>query len=102
MSVVLSFGDRGEWVSDLQELLNILGYPVEIDGIFGTETEAAVMQFQKKHKDHTGKPLEVNGILGPEVWWALTHAEVKEPKRMIALFQNSIPESTGIMTAFSN
>lgn len=69
----IGIGAWGEDVTTLQETLNSLGYPVKIDGIFGTETRVAVIKFQETHTDASGAPLVVDGIVGPKVWWALTH-----------------------------
>ena len=43
---VLKLGARGDSVKWLQWQLNDKGYPLNIDGIFGTKTEAAVKKFQ--------------------------------------------------------
>jgi len=70
----IGIGAWGDDVTTLQEILNTLGYPVKIDGIFGTETRTAVLKFQETHSDENGAPLVVDGIAGPKTWWALTHA----------------------------
>lgn len=44
---VLRRGMRGEEVRALQERLVYLGHDLEVDGIFGKQTEAAVMQVQE-------------------------------------------------------
>lgn len=59
-SVVLSRGDRGPAVRDVQSALGI-----SIDGVFGPDTEAAVRSFQKSRR------LPVDGIVG-----RVTHAEL--------------------------
>ncbi|MCL2926005.1 MAG: peptidoglycan-binding protein [Trichodesmium sp. MAG_R04] len=67
MDTLIRIGSRGEEVIKLQEELNNWGFPVEtVDGIFGPETRAAVIRFQKYHN------LEPDGIIGPktnEVLW---------------------------------
>lgn len=40
--------------------------PGAADGIFGPQTERAVMAFQQRAKDVDGNPLEVDGIVGPK------------------------------------
>ena len=70
----IGIGAWGEDVTTLQETLNNLGYPVKIDGIFGTETRIAVIKFQEANTDESGAPLMVDGIVGPKSWWALAHA----------------------------
>lgn len=60
---LLQLGDRGLEVRELQENLMKLGYSLEnygADEIYGQETEAAVMQFQRDNN------LSVDGIVGPE------------------------------------
>jgi len=73
----IGIGAWGEDVTTLQEILNELGYPVKIDGIFGTETRNMVMAFQENNTDSSGAPLVVDGIVGPKTWWALTHTGTK-------------------------
>lgn len=54
------YNDQNEYVRLLQEKLG-----VETDGIFGTETAAAVKQFQHTHG------LTVDGVAGIKTWNAL-------------------------------
>ena len=62
-------GSTGEDVRELQEMLNALGYSCgNVDGLFGTRTQAAVAVFQK----HSG--LTVDGVVGPKTWEALKAA----------------------------
>lgn len=58
----LRLGSKGNDVKYLQDLLNYHGYTVNVDGIFGAKTEAAVKQFQKSRK------LKVDGIVGQKTW----------------------------------
>ncbi|MBW4584469.1 peptidoglycan-binding protein [Aetokthonos hydrillicola Thurmond2011] len=64
-SPILRPGSTGEDVKHLQHDLNIYGYHLAVDGIFGPKTEAAVKDFQKSHG------LVVDGIVGPKTWAAL-------------------------------
>ena len=57
---ILRKGDRGEEVKVLQSLLNIT-----IDGIFGKDTEAAVIKYQRTHG------LTPDGIVGAKTWGEL-------------------------------
>lgn len=57
--------DRGKDVIILQQKLYLSGYSLEIDGIFGNETEKAVKDFQKEHK------IKVTGIVTAAMWRAL-------------------------------
>lgn len=57
---VLSFGDRGQEIGDLQARLNVLlGVDLDVDGIFGSATRAAVIELQRQNG------LVADGIVGP-------------------------------------
>ena len=56
---------KGAEVMMLQKKLNEFGYGLEIDGIFGPKTDAAVKDYQSKNA------LVVDGIVGPKTWWSL-------------------------------
>ncbi len=63
---VLRPGMRGEAVRQLQEKLRAKGvYQGAIDGVFGSATEAAVREIQRRHN------LISDGIVGPETWKVL-------------------------------
>lgn len=63
---LLQFGSQGKAVIDLQMKLQQLGYyKGAIDGIYGRQTEAAILQLQK------GKGLKVDGIAGSQTWSTL-------------------------------
>ncbi len=55
----LTFGrpDEGEWILRLQKALNAKGYGLTEDGIFGTATERAVVEYFGK-KTVTAKEIE--------------------------------------------
>ena len=55
-------GAKGETVELLQELLNVKGIQVKVDGEFGVLTEQAVREFQEING------LRVDGIVGPWTW----------------------------------
>ena len=61
----LKKGNKGEDVEHLQALLERNGYPVDIDGIFGSKTQNAVRAYQKR------QGLKIDGIVGPNTWTAL-------------------------------
>ena len=59
-------GDRGDVVKQWQSFLNANRYPCGvIDGIFGSNTEKAVKQYQSAHG------LVPDGIIGPKTWASL-------------------------------
>ena len=64
----ISYGSSGSDVSQLQTLLNQNGYNLNVDGIFGAKTQAAVKDYQQKNS------LSVDGIVGTNTWGALADA----------------------------
>lgn len=58
----IGFGARGNDVRTLQEQLNAKGYKLNVDGIFGNDTLAAVKNFQQKNN------LSADGIAGKNTW----------------------------------
>lgn len=64
----LLFGDRGPAVVLLQQQLMAAGYELDVDGIFGPETQAAVIAFQIA-LDH-----EPAGVVRAQDWTVLTNA----------------------------
>jgi peptidoglycan hydrolase-like protein with peptidoglycan-binding domain len=58
-------GDEDHPIRTLQHLLRARGHAVDVDGIFGPMTDAAVRAFQKE------RGLAVDGIVGPHTWRAL-------------------------------
>jgi len=67
-------GDKGPEVQDLQQQLASLGYFVfPVDGVFGYDTQHAVIAFQKANR------IGVDGAVGPE-----TRAALKDPAPLVA------------------
>ncbi|MBQ8183128.1 MAG: peptidoglycan-binding protein [Clostridia bacterium] len=62
----ISYGSSGSDVKKLQETLNNHGYSLAVDGQFGSKTQAAVRDYQKKNG------LVVDGIVGTKTWGSLT------------------------------
>jgi peptidoglycan hydrolase-like protein with peptidoglycan-binding domain len=63
-------GSTGVAVRGLQRRLIDAGYDIdEIDGRFGSQTEAAVRAFQESSE------LEIDGIVGPQTWKRLNALE---------------------------
>ncbi len=77
-------GDRGSDVTSLQKMLHDLNFKVTVDGMFGSETENIVKEFQQKHS------LSVSGIVTPAVI-GLIQEEISLP---------SVPEKKFISGAF--
>lgn len=74
--VVLRVGSRGRSVEIAQARLEALGYFRDqrgggVDGVFGSETKAAVERFQMDSK------LAVDGVIGARTWAALEAAKPK-------------------------
>lgn len=80
--MILRKGDKGTEVSRLQGALVQAGFPLEIDGIYGPKTAAAVARFQRQ------SGLVEDGIYGPKTELALyrpkedrgellTHADIE-------------------------
>ena len=61
----LSYGSQGDDVKNLQKKLNSSGYNLAVDGIFGSNTQNAVRDYQKKNN------LAVDGIVGEKTGGAL-------------------------------
>lgn len=83
-------GSRGEDVRYCQELLAKLGYDIGksgVDGIFGTQTRAAVLAFQK------AAGLNADGVVGPLTWQALESAE-KPPEPVVKTYKVYISNLT--------
>lgn len=62
----LGFGNSGVSVSVLQRLLLSSGYTVQVDGVFGALTEAAVKAFQYRRN------IVADGVVGQRTWRELT------------------------------
>ncbi len=59
-------GDDGETVAELQRKINeASGANLEVDGVFGAKTEAAVRQYQYS------RGLEVDAVVGEKTWEAI-------------------------------
>lgn len=67
-AALLRLGARGEAVKTMQRMLTSTGYPVRADGVFGGDTLAALISFQK------AKALRPDGIYGPLTAAALAAA----------------------------
>ena len=67
---LITKGQQGEPVQDVQQELQKRGYKVSVDGKFGPETQRAVRQFQSDMRAHNPKFM-VDGKVGPQTLSAL-------------------------------
>ncbi len=95
MNRTLKLGDRGDDVAALEHLLTAHGYPVEVDGIFGTRTRDAIQAFQSQNLDRNGVPLAVDGVAGPLTSWSMYHPKPKIETQSSIDFRLPPPEGTG-------
>lgn len=73
-ATLLKVGATGSQVLTLQKNLKTLGYdPGPLDGIYGSKTKAAVLNFQQANK------LQADGIYGPQTEKALVQALQNNP-----------------------
>lgn len=82
MSRTLAYGDRGSDVADVQSALNVRHpeFPLlDVDGIFGSNTQARVISFQK------GNGLSRDGIVGPKTSAALFPGDALDIVRAMRL-----------------
>ncbi|WP_299488168.1 peptidoglycan-binding domain-containing protein [Acaryochloris sp. IP29b_bin.137] len=61
----------GKKVAKWQHQLEDLGYDIDVDGYFGSKTDAVTRQFQQDHG------LKIDGIVGPETWDAINKAIIQ-------------------------
>jgi len=80
----------GALVMELQSKLRVLGYNIEADGDFGSKTNVAVVNFQKKYG------LVPDGIVGPLTWNKLN--ELVESAKTPSSTLNKTPKYTGKVT----
>lgn len=62
----IKYGSSGDDVKTLQTYLNNNGYKLDVDGQFGSKTQAAVKDYQSKNN------LSVDGIVGKNTWGSLS------------------------------
>jgi len=93
-------GDRGDVVKTMQTMLNAIGYSCgAADGIFGKNTEKALIQFQKDHN------LDTDGIYGKKskavlesAYQTPTPTEAKSAQGLQATALKNLSESELIKT----
>lgn len=69
LSTVLKLGDRSPQVKALQTLLQQMGYEIQPDGVFGVQTQQAVIDFQQR------VGLAANGQVDAATWQSLQSAQ---------------------------
>lgn len=90
----------GDDVKYIKDCLVSLGYlHASTHNKFGNDTYAAVMEYQKSHKDLDGHALEVDGIVGENTWYAIVRdvgGELPpEPKPEVDPDEIDIPSNIG-------
>ena len=93
----LQYGSKGNDVKSLQQALNLLGYQVRADGIYGEGTRSAVRAFQRS------QGLSVDGIAGAATQrklYELAGSSASSPTFSPAPTTAPAPTATGIGTAF--
>ena len=85
----LSYGSSGEDVKNLQLRLNETGnYNLETDGVFGSNTQAAVKDYQQKNG------LATDGIVGNQTWSSLDNSGAKPATKNTTPTQQSTTATT--------
>lgn len=79
-SNLLRKGDSGDSVKLLQTRLNMAGYGLQLDGIFGPLTESTLKSFQQK------AGLHVDGIYGPLTAEKLIQSAIVEKAQTLATY----------------
>ena len=76
LMATLKLGATGPAVRAVQERLNAIGCgPVDVDGVFGSQTASAIRLYQARFTDEHGLPLKIDGEVGPLTWNALMGRE---------------------------
>ena len=85
----LFFGSSGEDVKNLQIRLNQTGnYNLEEDGIYGSNTQAAVKDYQQKNG------LATDGIVGNQTWSSLDNSGAKPATKSAGATQETTTATT--------
>lgn len=94
----LRYGDRGDSVKTMQQLLSKAGSGLTVDGIFGNGTKSALIAFQRKYG------LETDGVCGPQTWAKLIEVSaVKEDTTTytVTLYGVPLKEAEELMAKYS-
>jgi hypothetical protein len=97
---LIKVNSEGPAVRAVQMRLRALGIsPGVIDGDFGDDTKAAVKLFQARSVDASGEPLEIDGIVGRATWAALFGVPLPPPTRTPPATGSLLDEVLKIATA---
>lgn len=92
-----SYGSSGDEVKELQELLNSTGkYNLTVDGVYGSQTQAAVRDYQQKNS------LTVDGVAGDQTLGHLrgnSSQETETPAPVVPSYQKDYTESDAVKQA---
>lgn len=79
---IIKIGSKGPAVKNAQKALNNRGAWLTVDGIFGSLTRNAVIDYQTYRSSGQywalSYPLKVDGIVGPATWSRLTPPVIKK------------------------
>ena len=81
-------GDKGEEVSEIQSALTKLGYPVEVDGYFGSAMEYQVKNFQSVWG------LEPDGIVGKDTYYAIMGKNIMVSRGGSSMFMRRLVQTS--------
>lgn len=90
-NVLIRKGTYGVGVKWVQDMLNHNGYKLTVDGIFGTNTYNAVINFQ------SSKGLGVDGIVGPATRRALKNSSLASNSNSLPTFSRNTKSLLGIV-----
>lgn len=92
----VSYGDSGARVTELQNLLNDTGYFVPVTGYFGSQTENAVIAFQRDYG------LAVDGVAGPATFSAFGFQPVRPGTGTVLQYGDSGSNVTALQRLLIN
>lgn len=93
----LKIGAQGAFVTELQQLLNVLGSKLRVDGLFGPATEKEVKAFQTKFG------IAADGIAAHTTWSGIyARVYISSRKSMPILRRGSIGEAVQLLQSQIN
>lgn len=93
----LKIGAQGAFVTELQQLFNVLGAKLRVDGMFGPATEKEVKAFETKFG------ISADGIVEHSTWSAIyARVYISSRKSMPILRQGSIGEAVQLLQSQLN